>query len=81
MPGRRGKHLRVGLHLHDVFVFGHRPERPELAVVGEMHRIVAPQPGEPVGPDVVLKNPRVGDVDLLERHRPWIAQRGIVQWI
>ena len=38
-----------------------------------MHRIVAPQPGEPIGPDIALKNPRIRDIDLIERDGPGIT--------
>ena len=38
-----------------------------------MDRIVAPQPREPVGPDVVLEETRIRDVDLINRDRPGVA--------
>jgi hypothetical protein len=40
----------------------------------KVHRIVAPQAGEPVRPDIVLEQLRVGDVKLVERDGPGIAQ-------
>ena len=48
---------------------GHRPVRAVHAVLAPMHRVLAAQALEIRLPDVVLVQPRLADVDLVERHR------------
>ena len=43
---RRREHRMIGLDVHDVVVFGHRPIRPEHAVLAVMHRVFPAQPVE-----------------------------------
>ena len=74
IPAAEENTWRIGLDLHDILVFGHRPDTGRTGCLGPVHRVVAPQPGEPVGPDIILKQPRVGHVDSVERHGPGIIQ-------
>src|SRR6185312_4389985 len=74
--GIGGIYLVAGIHLHDVAILRHRPERTVRAALRVVDRIVAPQPGKPVRPGIVMKDTRVARVDLVELYRPGIAWRG-----
>src|SRR6476620_12273980 len=57
----------IGLDLHDVVVFGHRPIGPEHAVVAAMNRVFLAQPVE-IGPEWIgAKQFGIAGVELLER--------------
>ncbi len=74
----RGIDLVVDLDLHDVFVLGHRPIGAVAAIAAVMHRVLAPQPGEIGVPDVILVEPRIADVDGVERHAAGVGMnRGV----
>ena len=66
---RRREHRVVGLDVHDVVVFGHRPIRPEHAVLAVVHRVFPAQPVEIRPERVGLEQLRIADVEIAERNR------------
>src|SRR6476661_5144834 len=67
----------VGLDVHDVVVFGHRPIRPEHAVLAVMHRVFAAQPVEIRPERVGLEQLRMADVEITEWNRLSFFARGL----
>src|SRR5215203_3408555 len=66
----------IGFDVHDVVVFGHRPIRPEQAVLAVMHRGFLAQPVE-IGPEGIgPEQLGLTDVDIVERNRPGLVLRG-----
>ena len=65
-----GRREQPVLHfgVDDVLVFGHRPEGSERAVLAEVHGGVPAQAAEIVLPNVLLVQPGIADVDLVERN-------------
>ena len=73
---RRREHRMVGLDVHDVVVFGHRPIRPEHAVLAVMHRVFPAQPVEIRPERVGLEQLRMADVEITEWNRLSPVARG-----
>jgi hypothetical protein len=69
--------LMVHLDLHDVLVLGHRPVRPEAAVLAVVDRLIATQPLEVVADRVVLEQLGIADVDFVERNGERTVARGV----
>ena len=67
--------LLAGVDLHDVLVPGHRPVRAVHAVLAPVYRVVAAQALEIRIPDVILVQPRLAHVDLVERNRIGVFAR------
>ncbi len=68
------------LHLcvDDVLVFRHRPKGSERALLAEVHGGVPAQAAEIVRPDVLLVQPGIADVDLIERDL--FRKRGVINF-
>jgi hypothetical protein len=80
--GSRGIDRVIDLDLHDVFVLAHRPIGAVLALRAVMHRVLTAQPLEIGVPDVVLVEPRIADVDRVERHAVDVGMnRGVEQCV
>ena len=73
---RRREHRMVGLDVHDVVVFGHRPIRPEHAVLAVMHRLFPAQPVEIRPERIGLEQFGMADVEITERNRLSPVARG-----
>ena len=75
---RRREHRMVGLDVHDVVVFGHRPVRPEHAVLAVMDRVFLAQPVEIRPERIGAKQFGIAGIELLERDRIGPLARGLL---
>src|ERR1700732_86588 len=71
----------MGLDVHDVVVFRHRPIRPEHAVLAVMHGVFLAQPveirPERIGPEQL----GVADVEIMKRNGIGLVPRGALMGI
>jgi hypothetical protein len=66
----------IGLDLHDVVVFGHRPIWPEHRVLAVMHRRFPAQPVEIRPERIGLEQLGIGDIEFRKRKRSRVVARG-----
>src|SRR5258708_39406768 len=66
----------IGLDVHDVVVFGHRPVGAEYTVLAVMHRLFLAQPVE-IGPERIgPKQFGIAGLELRKRYRIGVLPRG-----
>jgi len=65
----------VGVDMHDVFIFGHRPERAVFALLAVMDRVFTAQTLEIRPHRICPEELRVADVDLFKRDRVGVRNR------
>ena len=68
----------IGLDVHDVVVFGHRPVRPEHAVLAVMHRVFLAQPVEIRPEGIGPKQFGIAGIEILERNAKRRGRRGLL---